>query len=339
MMTQLAVIGLGHWGPNYLRNFSQMDGCKVTACVDQDASRVAAFYKIYPSVNFYPSTEEMYTKEKPDAVVIATPTATHFKITSEALAHNCHVLVEKPLAMDEKECRGLMDLGEKGKRLLMVGHTFLYNDAVIWMKDYLSQGGCGEKIYYMHAVRTNLGPIRYDVNALMDLAPHDISIFLYLLGAKPVAVSASGAAFLNEAREDVTFMTIYFENGTLGHVHVSWLDPRKVRQVTVIGDKKMIVFDDIAVQEPIRIYDKGVRRSQEYSDFGEFKAIVYDGDVVIPKVQLGEPLKNQCREFLNYLQAGKIGRSGASFGLEVVRVLDAARESLKRKGQVVELND
>jgi predicted dehydrogenase len=338
-MTQLAVIGLGHWGPNYLRIFSQMDRCKVAACVDQDASRVAAFRKAYPGVNFYLSAEEMYLKEKLDAVVISTPTATHFKITSEALAHDCHVLVEKPLAMDEKECRDLKDLGEKGKRLLMVGHTFLYNDAVIWMKNYLSQGLCGEKIYYLHAVRTNLGPIRYDVNALMDLAPHDISIFLYLLGVKPIAVSASGAAFLNEAREDVIFMTIYFENGTLGHVHVSWLDPRKVRQVTVIGDKKMIVFDDIAAQEPIRIYDKGVRRSQEYSDFCEFKAIVYDGDVVIPKVQLGEPLKNQCREFLNYLQAGKIGRSGASFGLEVVRVLDAARESLKRKGQVVELND
>ena len=339
MMTQLAVIGLGHWGPNYLRNYSQMDGCKVAACVDQNGSRVAAFRKTHPRINFYQSTEEMYAKEKPDAVVIATPTVTHFQIAGEALAHKCHVLVEKPLAMDEKECRGLVDLAEKGKRLLMVGHTFLYNDAVIWMKDYLSQGGCGEKIYYMHAVRTNLEPIRYDVNALMDLAPHDISIFLYLLGAKPVAVSASGAAFLNEAREDVTFMTIYFENGTLGHVHVSWLDPRKVRQVTVIGDKKMIVFDDIAVQEPIRIYDKGVRCSQEYSDFGEFKAIVYDGDVVIPKVQLGEPLKNQCREFLNDLQAGKIHRSDASFGLEVVRVLDAARESLKRRGQVVELND
>lgn len=338
-MTKLAVIGLGHWGPNYVRNFSQLDGCEVAACVDQDASRVAAFHKTYPGISFYPSTEEMYAKEKLDAVVIATPTATHFEVASEALAHDCHVLVEKPLAMDERECRGLIDLGEKRKRLVMVGHTFLFNDAVIWMKNYLSQGGCGEKIYYLHAVRTNLGPIRYDVNALMDLAPHDISIFLYLLEAKPVAVAASGAAFLNEAREDVTFMTVNFENGTLGHVHVSWLDPRKVRQVTVIGDKKMILFDDIAVQEPIRIYDKGVRRSPEYSDFGEFKAIVYDGDVVIPKVQLGEPLKNQCREFLNDLQAGKIRRSGASFGLNVVRVLDAARESLKRKGRVVELND
>jgi predicted dehydrogenase len=336
-MMRLAVIGLGHWGPNYLRNYSQMDGCEVAACVDQNGSRVAAFRKTHPSINFYPSTEEMYAKEKPDAVVIATPTATHFQITGEALKHKCHVLVEKPLAMDEKECRGLVDLAEKGKRLLMVGHTFLYNDAVIWMKNYLSQGGCGEKIYYMHAVRTNLGPIRYDVNALMDLAPHDVSIFLYLLGAKPVAVSASGAAFLDEAREDVTFMTIYFENGMLGHVHVSWLDPRKVRQVTVIGDKKMIVFDDLTVQEPIRIYDKGVRRSQEYSDFGEFKAVVYDGDVVIPKIQMGEPLKNQCREFLNYLQTGKIGRSDAWFGLEVVRVLDAARGSLQRRGQVVEL--
>lgn len=336
-MVKLAIIGLGHWGPNYLRIFSQMDQCKVIACVDQDKNRIETFKKNYPDVHFYTDLNSLYEKESLDATVIATPTSTHFQIAQKAFENKQNILIEKPLAVTAEECVELNRIAKQQKKLLMVGHTFLYNDAVNWIKKFVDEGNAG-KIYYLYAVRTNLGPIRKDVNALMDLAPHDVSVFLYLTGKKAKAVSAQGMACLNNEREDVSFLTLYFDDGVLGHIHVSWLDPRKVRQTTVIGDKKMVLFDDIQVMEPIRIYDKGVRQPREYYDFGEFKTVLYDGDVVIPKVQMGEPLKNQCKEFLNCVEKGKIPLSDGIFSTEVSRVLSGAMKSLKQKGEIIPLS-
>ncbi|MBI2118351.1 MAG: Gfo/Idh/MocA family oxidoreductase [Elusimicrobia bacterium] len=335
-MIKLAIVGLGHWGPNYLRIFSQINDCKIVACMDCNETRLENFKKIYPYLKFYRNLNELYKKEKMDAVIIATPTSSHFSIALQALQNSKHILVEKPLALTISECMQLTQLAKEKNKILMVGHTFLYNDAVIWLKKFLQNRQAG-RIYYIYATRTNLGPIRQDVNSLIDLSPHDISIFLYLLGKKPSSVSAHGASFLNNQREDVSFLTLYFDEGIVGHIHVSWLDPRKVRQITVIGNKKMILFDDINPFEPIRIYDKSVKQQKEYSDYSEFKTILYEGDVVIPKVYLSEPLKNQCREFLTSIDKSTTPLSDGIFGTEVSNVLIGAMKSLNQKGAIISL--
>lgn len=333
-MTKIAIIGLGHWGPHYLRNFLEIEQCEVIACADLNRSRLETYRKYHPKIHFYDNISEIFKKEKPDATIIATPTSTHYEIALSALKEGQHLLIEKPFCLEEKHCLELSHLAKTQKKILMVGHTFLYNDAVVHLKNYITSGEAG-KIYYLHATRTNLGPIRPDVNSLLDLAPHDISIFLYLLNKKPEAVSAHGAAFLNPQREDVTFLTLYFDEGLLGHIHVSWLDPRKVRQVTVVGDKRMFVFDDINVFEPIRIYDKGVKQPKEFSDFSQFKAILYEGDVVIPKISTSEPLKNQCKAFLGAIRSGKLPLSDGNFGIDVCRVLIGAMKSLRQNGKII----
>src|SRR3989338_181387 len=337
IMIKLAIVGLGHWGPNYLRIFSQINDCKIVACVDCDESRLENFKKIYPYVKFYRDVNELYKNEKTDAMIIATPTSSHFSMALQALQNSKHILIEKPLALSISECMQLTQLAKEKNKILMVGHTFLYNDAVIWLKKYIQNGQAG-RIYYIYATRTNLGPIRQDVNSLIDLSPHDISIFLYLLDKKPKAVSAHGASFLNNQREDVAFLTLYFDEGIVGHIHVSWLDPRKVRQITVIGDKKMILFDDINPFEPIRIYDKSVKQQKEYSDYSEFKTILYEGDVVIPKIYLSEPLKNQYKEFLASIHKPTTPLSDGNFGTEVSNVLIGAMKSLNQKGTIVSLS-
>ncbi|MBI2915895.1 MAG: Gfo/Idh/MocA family oxidoreductase [Elusimicrobia bacterium] len=336
---RIAVIGLGHWGPNYLRNFSQMDTSEVVACADKDTARLKSFQEQYPQTRFYSDVEKMFLESKPEATVIATPTTTHYAMAQSALLKGQHLLIEKPLALSVKECEDLTQLAQSQKRILMVGHTFLYNDAIVWLKKYLQDDKHAGRIFYLYAVRTNLGPIRQDVNALIDLAPHDIAVFLHLLGSKPTKVCAQGAAFLDHGREDVSFLTLYFEKGEIGHIQVSWLDPRKVRQTTVIGDKKMILFDDINLFEPIRIYDKGVRQEpREYRDFSEFKTVLYDGDVIIPKIVMGEPLKNQCKEFVQCVRENKTPLSVGAFATLVTRVLACAMESLKGKGQIIPLH-
>ncbi len=336
-MLNVGIIGLGYWGPNYLRIFSQLDGCRLAAASDKDSKRIASFSKNYPQVHFYSDFKKMLTDESLDAVVIATPTTTHFAITKEVLSRGAHVLLEKPLALTSKECRALIDLAKKNKKILMVGHTFLYNQAVNWIKNFVDSGEAG-KVYYLHAQRTNLGPIRHDVGALVDLAPHDISMFLHILGKEPVSVSAHGSAFLNGLREDVSYLNLEFKDGTFGHVHVSWLEPRKVRQLTVIGDKKMILFDDVNLAEPLRIFDKGVTVTKEYRTFGEFQMVLRDGEIVIPKVNLSEPLKAQCQAFIQSVISGKKPVSDGVFGLKVVRVLEAALRSMKSGGKKIKLS-
>lgn len=336
-MINVGIIGLGYWGPNYLRVFSQLDGCRLAAAADKDPKRVAQASKNYPSLRFFPDFRQMLAEEALDAAVIATPTTTHFAFAKEVLSKGCHVLLEKPLAMTSKECRNLSDLARKNKKILMVGHTFLYNQAVHWMREYIGGGKTG-KIYYVHAQRTNLGPIRHDVNALYDLAPHDISMILYLMGKEPVKVSAHGSAFLNRKREDVSYIHLQFRDGSMGNIHVSWLEPRKVRQLTVIGSKKMVIFDDVNITEPVRIFDKGVTVTKEYNTFGEFQMILRDGDIVIPKINLSEPLKAQCQAFLSAVESGKKPLSDGRFGTQVVRVLEAAEKSLKTGGKPVSLS-
>lgn len=335
-MIKIGVIGLGQWGPNYLRVFSQLEGCQILGAAETNLSRIEIYRRLYPNLTFYQNHYDLLENEEINAIVISTPTITHYQITKESLLKEKDVLVEKPFTLTTAQANELVNLAEQKKRILMVGHTFLYNESVSWLKNYLKMNEVG-RIYYLHAVRTNLGPIRNDINALFDLAPHDVSIFIHLLEEEPSKVSVQGAAFLDSKLEDVCFLTLYFPSGIVGHIHVSWLEPCKVRRVTVIGDKKMVVFDDVNVLEPIRIYDKGVIKPKNYSDFGEFQMILRDGDVVIPKLNLTEPLKNQCQAFFKAIETRQPPISDGKFGIKVVKVLEAGMKSLQKNGEIINL--
>jgi predicted dehydrogenase len=336
-MLRLGVIGLGHWGPNYLRIFSGFENASVVACADTDESRLANAHKIVPQARLSRSSKELIDASDIDALIIATPTGLHYEMGRQALLAGKHVLMEKPLALSSRDAMELAQLADSQKRILMVGHTFLFNPGVLALRDLLDKGHLG-KLLYLNLVRANLGPIRQDVNALIDLAPHDISILLFLLGKMPETISAQGASYLDPKREDVVFVTLRFPGNVMAQIHVSWLEPVKVRRVTAIGDRKMAVFNDIDVVEPIRIYDKGVSLTpRNYSDFTEFRIIIRDGDVVSPKITFFEPLKTECTAFVEAIQTGRTPLSDGPFGVQVVKVLEAAQESLKDGGKRISL--
>jgi predicted dehydrogenase len=329
-MINIGIIGLGHWGPNYLRIFSELDNTRVIACSDLDMKRLEP----YPELKTFTDFSKLLELDEIDAIVVATETSSHFTIAREVIAKRKHLLVEKPLTTSSDEAMHLIDMATQAKLVLLTGHTLLFNEGIKSIKKHIDNSDLGD-IYYLHATRTNLGPIRADVNVLADLATHDISVFLYLLDMKPEAVYATGASYIRDNNEDVVFLTLYFPGNRLGHIHVSWLEPRKVRLTTVIGDKKMLVFNDMNSLEPIRIYDKGViKTKQVYREFHEFKTSIWDGDVVIPKINLSEPLKNQCQYFVKMIEAGKQSTEDAAFTLNVVKVMEAASKSLKERSVI-----
>jgi predicted dehydrogenase len=330
-MIGLGIIGLGHWGANYLRIFSSLDGVRLAACADADP-RALAKAKSAGSALATEDAESLFRMPEVQAVVIASPTHTHFALARAALEAGKHVLVEKPMALQTQEALVLAKTASAQRRILMVGHTFLYNPAVLALKALIDEGSLG-RLYYLNASRTNLGPIRQDVNALLDLAPHDISMLLYLLGARPTTVAAHGASFLNAAREDVVFLTLRFPKNIVAQTHVSWLEPVKVRRLTVIGDRKMAVFDDADPAKPLRLFDKGVTlEPPPYADFGDFRMKIREGEETAPAVPFEEPLRNVCLAFLESVTTGRAPRSDASFGVDVARILDAAQASLGASG-------
>jgi predicted dehydrogenase len=331
--TRVGLIGYGYWGPNLARNFHQLPDSVLTAVSDIDAKRLdepARLYRSRPYVDYL----ELLADPAIDAVAIATPARTHFEIARAALNRGKHVLVEKPLAMSSREVRELIALATREKRVLMPGHTFEYNPAVWKIRDLVQTRAIGG-VYYIYANRVNLGRVQQDISALWSIAPHDISILLYVLGALPTEVSARGARYLNENVEDVVFITLTFPNNILAHVHASWLDPSKVRRMTIVGSEKMIVYDDVDAEAKLRIYDKGVYRRG--SDFGEFQLKVHSGDISIPKIDMSEPLRNECAHFVECVRTGQHPRTDGESGLRVVRVLEAAQESLARKGAAVQI--
>lgn len=328
---RLGVIGFGQWGPNHVRNFSQQDGCEVVRVCDASDTRLKAAQKFLRGVAVTTNPDEITRAADIDAVVVATPTNTHFALVKAALEAGKDVLCEKPLAQTAAECLELADLAAKHGRILMVGHVFLYNPGVLHLKTDLDRGELG-RIYYMDAIRTNLGPVRKDVGAIYDLASHDISIFNFLLGSQPLEVSATGNSVLQAGIEDVGFLTLCYPGSIVCHAHVSWLNPRKVRQLTVVGDHKMAVWDDMNNLEPIRYYDKGVT-ADHYSSFGEFQLILRDGQITIPKVKMSEPLQKQDSEFVDCIRTRRTPAADARCGLAVVRVMEAAMESLQNHGR------
>jgi predicted dehydrogenase len=285
--------------------------------------------------------DDVFSADDVDAVIVATPTSTHHELALDALVAGKDVLCEKPLAATVAQCDELVDAARRHERILFTGHTFLFNPAVRRMRALIDEGALG-RLIYAHAARTGLGPIRQDVNALWDLAPHDLSILFYLFGREPVTVSATGQSFLREGVEDVVFAQLAFDDGAIAGIHVSWLDPYKVRRVTAVGDRQMVVFDDVAVDEKLKVFDKGASydatsESARGTEFGEYRAVIRDGDITIPKVPAREPLKEQLAEFVRCCASREQPASDGANGRRVVAVLEAGTESLRRAGAPVEI--
>ncbi len=336
-MIRLAVIGAGHWGPNLIRNFHSGPHSTVTHVVDTRAQRLEQLQPRYPGVAFGSDLTVPLRDPSVDAVVVSTPTATHFELVKHALEAGKHVLVEKPITTTVREAEVLNALATAQKRVLMVGHVFLFNPAVQRVKQLLEKNELG-RVHYVSMVRTNLGPIRGDVNAAWDLASHDISIADYWLDASAVAVSAVGGTYVNPGIQDVVFATLTYPNGVLVNVHCSWLNPRKARDITVVGDRRMLTFDDMNLNEPLRVYDKGVVEAaptQVVDTFASFRASVRDGDITIPKVAMGEPLKAECDHFLDCIAKGQTPLTHAARGTSVVKALEGIARSLAARGAEV----
>jgi predicted dehydrogenase len=334
---QIAVVGCGYWGVNYVRVLSELPGAEVAWICDQDMERLNLVGERWPNAKRAEKVQEALADPEVDALVIATQASSHFDIARAGLEASKHLLVEKPLTTNSGESAELVGLAEQKGLVLMVGHTFLYNSGIRKVKECIMAEDFGD-VHYLHATRTNLGPIRRDVNALWDLAPHDVSIFAYLLDADPLWVSAVGSRLLSQQQEDVGFATLAYPDNILGNIHVSWLDPNKVREVAVIGSRKRILFDDLNNMERVRIYEKGVSPAEKDVDsFGEFRFLIRDGDIISPKVEPSEPLKNQCQQFLDCLVRGETPLSDGRFGWRVVKTMEAIQRSLEQRGAPVEV--
>ena len=334
---RLALVGFGYWGPNYARVLSDLPDAELTVVCDQRPDRLSLVRQRYRTVATCDRVDDLFARDDVDAVVIATPASTHEALVRASLNSGRHVLAEKPMALNAAGCRTLCDLADSVGRVLMVGYTFLYNAGIRKMKDVMAPAAFGQP-YYLHATRTNLGPIRQDVNAVWDLAPHDIAIFNYLLDDQPLWASAIGTRVLKTTREDIAFATLGYKNDVVGNIHVSWADPNKVREVVAVGSRRRVVFNDLNDVERVRVFERGVSAGEAVADsYGEFKLLVRDGDIVSPKLEPSEPLKNQCADFVNAILTGRPPLAQASFGLGVIRALAAIEASMQSKGAAVDV--
>jgi predicted dehydrogenase len=334
---ELAQVGIGAWGKNLLRNFHTLNHCHVRLVCDQDESTMASALETFQGLNFTYKYEDILKDDEIDAVVIATPPATHFDMAMEAIAAGKDVFVEKPLVLDVKEGIRLVEAAEKNQRILMVGHIMEYHPVSLLLKEYVDDGILGE-IYYLYSSRINLGKVRDIENSLWSFAPHDISLIIFLLNKLPDRVTATGADYIQPGIEDVSFLTMHFADGMMAHVHVSWLDPHKERKLTIVGSKKMVVFDDTRANEKVWLYDKGVETKLNYDSYAEYLALRV-GDITIPQMPGGEPLRIECQHFLDCVQNRTRPRSDGRDGLQVLSVLQAAQESLKQGGVPVNVEN
>lgn len=334
-MIRIAVLGAGHWGPNLIRNFHNHQASEVAWVIDRDPQRLALTRNRYPDVSVSDEAEAAFSDPGVDAVVISTPTVTHHALASAALRAGKHVLVEKPIATSVAEAEELCALAEAGGRVLMVGHVFLFNAAIRRVGEYLRDGRLG-RVFYLSMVRTNLGPIRSDVNAAWDLAAHDVSIANAWMGTAPTHAAAHGGSWINDGIEDAVFANLWYQNGVMANLHVSWLSPRKVRDITIVGEKGMLTFDDMNLSEPVRLYDKQVtdQRSPGFIDtFASFRTSIREGDIVIPRVPSNEPLKTECDHFLECIASGARPIADGPSGTDAVRVLAALTRSMAQGGR------
>jgi predicted dehydrogenase len=333
--TRVAVIGYGYWGPQLVRNFDRLRGSSVTHIVDLAADRREAAREAFPAIDIIADAEAVLGDDV-DAVVIATPIRTHYALARRALEAGKHVFVEKPLTANVEQATELVALADRVGRVLMVGHTFMYNPAVEELRRRVQSGSLG-RVYHVDAIRVNLGLFQPDINVLWDLAPHDLSILNYILDAEPVEVSAQGGAFVRPGVHDVAHVMLRYPTGALAHVHVSWLYPSKVRRITVVGDQQMAVYDDVESNEKLRIFNRGVDVPDYTSTFGEFQLSYRYGDIVSPHIHWTEPLTLECQHFLDSICTGVAPRSSGANGLSIVRLLQAMQDSLLAGGATIAL--
>lgn len=336
-MINVAVIGCGYWGPNLIRNLSQNRQVNIHTLCDISDERLKSMQRFFPQANLTKDVGGVFKSPDIDVVVIAVGVKLHYEMAKQALLNGKHCLVEKPLALTYKEALGLVELALKNKLVLMVSHTFLYNAAVRKLKEYIKSGELG-KVLYSYASRLNLGIIRRDVNALWNFAPHDVSIICYLLDDTPVSVSAKGLRYIHEDLEDVVFMNLEFKNGVSSHIHLSWIDPKKVRETVVVGTKKMVIYEDTSPDAKLRIFEKGFDKIEShdlvsgYTNYGEFQLQLRDGDCLIPKLNFQEPLKVECDHFIDCIINNKTPLTDGKNGAIVVKILELAQESLENGG-------
>lgn len=333
----VGVIGVGYWGPNLVRNFIQIPTADAKWIADLSPERLAHVASLYPALKTTTDYREILADPEVDAVVVATPADTHCRLTCEALAAGKHVFVEKPMANTVEDCRKMVDAAEAADLTLMVGHTFLYNNALHRIKQLIEDGDLGD-IFYVYINRVNLGLFREDCNVVWDLAPHDVAILNWLLGGTAKRVNAIGHSYVQPGIEDVAFVNLQYPNDVLAHLHVSWIDPNKIRRITVVGSRKMLVYDDVSNTEKLRVYDKGVNVLPHYDTFGEFQLSYRYGDIVLPRIEDSEPLKNEAEHFVESIVHKTPPRSDGATGLEVVEVLEAACRSIKEGGLGIQLN-
>ena len=332
----LAVVGLGYWGPNWVRNLQQIEGIKKIVACDLDSSRREHIARAFPRVQVCGSFDEVIRDPEITGVVVATPVSTHYRIARAVIDARKSVLVEKPLATSYREAEELRESAAKQGVVLMVGHTFEYSAPVRKIGEIISQGELGE-ILYISSTRANLGLFQRDVNVVWDLATHDLSIVLALTGAMPESVSCHAKSYYRDGIEDVALLTLRFST-FLAFIHVSWLDPNKIRRTTIVGSRKMLVYDDTAPQEKIKIYDKGVTVQRYYDSYDEFQFAYRHGDIQIPRIDETEPLKVECEHFLDCMSSGLPPRTDGRNGVRVVSVLDAANQSIRNGGRPVALS-
>jgi predicted dehydrogenase len=328
-MINLAVVGAGAWGKNHIRVFSEIPDVRLKYICDQDPVKGSWIQKNYPQTKFVQTLDPILLDPEIKGVVVASSAVSHFSLAKEILMGDKDVLVEKPMALNVKEAEEMLKIAEERKRILMVGHLLIYHSVLDRLKEMVASGELG-RVYYLYTQRVNLGVIRQDENALLSFAPHDLSVILYLLEEDPVRVTAHGESYIQKGIEDVVFLGLQFADGKMANIHLSWLDPHKLRRVTIVGSQKMVVFDDMETSEKLKIYDKGVK-NLSYDTYGEYLSLRF-GDITIPNIKMVEPLRNEAEHFIQCMESRREPKTGGRDGLRVVKILMAAQESLKKKG-------
>jgi predicted dehydrogenase len=328
-MIHIAVVGAGAWGKNHIRVFSEIPNIRLKYVCDQDSTKLLSLQKTYPQTKMVEDLKPILQDPEVRAVVVAASAVSHYSLSKQLMQADKDVLVEKPMALNTKEAEEMLEISEKRKRILMVGHLLIYHPVVDRLKEMVISGELG-KVYYIYTQRVNLGVIRQDENALLSFAPHDLSVILYLLEEEPVTVTGYGESYIQKGIEDVAFLGLQFSDGKMANVHLSWLDPHKLRKITIVGSKKMVVFDDMETSEKLKIYDKGVK-NLSYDTYGEYLSLRF-GDITIPNIKMMEPLRAEAEHFIHSIESREEPKTGGRDGLKVVKILMAAQESLKKKG-------